>query len=245
MPLSHLVLIPSYNTGARLAQTVAEARRAWQTVWVVIDGSTDGGLADMQCLAATDPGLRVLALPRNRGKGSAVRHGLRAAQDAGFTHALVMDADGQHDAGSIEAMMAASQARPEAMILGAPIFDASAPLVRVLGRRLSNFWVYVETWWAGIGDSLFGLRVYPIAPLLVVFETTRWMRRFDFDPEAAVRLAWRGVPAINHPTPVRYFRPEQGGVSHFNYLRDNLLLSFMHARLVGEAVLRGIRPSRR
>ncbi len=230
-PTRHLVLIPSYNTGAKLVQTVAEARRHWQPVWVVIDGSTDGGREAMEAMAAEDPGLRVLALPRNRGKGAAVQHGLRLAAAEGFTHVLTMDADGQHDAASIAGMMALSRSHPEAMILGQPVFDASAPLVRVLGRRLSNFWVGVETLWGGIGDSLFGLRVYPVAPLLRMFETTRWMRRFDFDPEAAVRLFWLGVRPINHRTQVRYFRRAQGGVSHFNYARDNLLLSFMHLRL--------------
>ena len=235
---THLVLIPSYNTGARLVATVAEALRCWQPVWVVIDGSTDGSEQALLGMADRDPNLRVLWLPHNNGKGFAVRHGVCAAGAAGFTHVLTMDADGQHAAASIVAMMTLARARPEAMVLGVPIFDASAPRVRVIGRRLSNFWVDVETLWGGIGDSLFGLRVYPIAPLLAVFATTRWMRRFDFDPEAAVRLFWRGVPPINHPSPVRYFRPEQGGVSHFNYLRDNLLLTFMHARLLAGLVVR-------
>lgn len=234
----HLVLIPSYNTGTKLVQTVVDARAQWQPVWVVIDGSTDGGREAMDRLAAEDPGLRVLALPYNLGKGAAVQHGLRLAASEGFTHVLTMDADGQHDAASIAGMMALSCAHPDAMILGVPVFDASAPLVRVLGRRLSNFWVDVETLWGGIGDSLFGFRVYPIAPLLQMFETTRWMRRFDFDPEAAVRLFWLGVRPINHRTPVRYFRQTQGGVSHFRYRRDNLLLAFMHARLVAGFVRR-------
>ncbi len=103
------------------------------------------------------------------------------------------------------------------------MFDASAPRVRVIGRRVSNGWANLETLWAGIGDSLYGFRVYPIRPLLAVMEPRRWMRRFDFDVEAAVRLVWRGLAPVNLPAPVRYFRPEEGGVSHFNYVRDNLL----------------------
>jgi hypothetical protein len=110
--------------------------------------------------------------------------------------------------------------------------------VRVIGRRVSNGWANLETLWAGIGDSLFGFRVYPIRPMLAVMEVRRWMRRFDFDVEAVVRLVWRGLPPINLPAPVRYFRPEEGGVSHFNYVRDNLLLSWMHARLLAEFLLR-------
>lgn len=236
--VTRLVLIPSYNTGAKVFETVAEARRCWQPVWVVIDGSTDGTGEELMRRAADDTGLRVFLRPRNEGKGAAILHGVRAARDAGFTHALTMDADGQHTAASIADMMALSTAHPEAMILGVPIFDASAPRLRVVGRKISNGWTDLETLWAGIGDSLFGFRVYPIAPLLEILEGTRWMRRFDFDPEATVRLCWRGVPPINLLTPVRYFRPEEGGVSHFRYLRDNLLLTAMHARLLAGFLLR-------
>jgi glycosyltransferase involved in cell wall biosynthesis len=234
---TRLVLIPSYNTGAKLFETVAEARRCWEPVWVVVDGSTDGTGDALVRQAADDPGLRVFLRPLNEGKGAAILHGLRAARDAGFTHALTMDADGQHDAASIAEMMALSAAHPEAMILGVPIFDASAPRLRVIGRKVSNGWANLETLWAGIGDSLFGFRVYPIAPLLEILEGTRWMRRFDFDPEAAVRLCWRGVPPINVPAPVRYFAPEEGGVSHFKYLRDNVLLAAMHVRLLADFLL--------
>jgi hypothetical protein len=142
-----------------------------------------------------------------------------------------MDADGQHDAASIPRFMALSAAQPQAMILGVPVFDRSAPRLRVVGRRVSNACARLETSGA-IGDSLFGFRVYPIAPLRAAMEGTRWMRRFDFDPEAAVRLCWAGVPVVNAPAPVRYFRAEEGGVSHFRYLRDNSLLAWMHARLM-------------
>ena len=100
------------------------------------------------------------------------------------------------------------------------------------GRRISNWWANLETLWSGIGDSLFGFRVYPVRPLLEVMRARRWMRRFDFDPEAAVRLAWLGLPLVNIPAPVRYLRPEEGGVSHFRYGRDNALLTWMHVRLM-------------
>jgi len=227
-----LVLIPSYNSGGKLIETVRAARAEWPAVWVVIDGSTDGSDAALREAAATDPGLRVLALPRNSGKGAAVLHGMRAALDEGFTHALTMDADGQHPASMIPEFMAASAAAPEAMILGLPRFGEDAPQLRVRGRRISNWWADFETLGMGIGDSLFGFRVYPIAPLVRIMERTRWMRRFDFDPEAAVRLCWAGIRPVNLPAPVRYLRPEEGGVSHFHYGRDNLLLTGMHIRLV-------------
>ena len=235
---THLVLIPSYNTGERLFSTVAAARAQWTPVWVVIDGSSDGSGERLLRQAQGDPGLTVFQLPTNQGKGAAVLYGLRRAQAAGFTHALTMDSDGQHPGDLIPAFMAASRARPDAMVLGRPVFDASAPLLRVRGRRISNGWTQLETLFAGIGDSLYGFRVYPVAQLVTVMQRQRWMRRFDFDTEAVVRLAWRGVKPINIDAPVKYLSAEEGGVSHFRYGRDNVLLTWMHARLVLEFVLR-------
>jgi hypothetical protein len=143
-----------------------------------------------------------------------------------------MDADGQHPAHMIPAFMQASQQRPDAMILGRPVFDASAPLLRVRGRRVSNWWTNLETLGAGVADSLYGFRVYPIGALLAVMREQRWMRRFDFDTEAVVRLAWRGVKPLNRDAPVKYLSAEEGGVSHFRYGRDNALLTWMHMRLM-------------
>jgi glycosyltransferase involved in cell wall biosynthesis len=207
-------------------------------VWVVVDGSTDGSVEALLQRAAADPGLRVWVLPHNQGKGAAVLHGLQAAQAAGFTHALTMDADGQHPAALIPAFMQASLQRPEAMVLGRPVFDASAPLLRVRGRRVSNAWTNLETLGAGVADSLYGFRVYPVAALAAVMRRQRWMRRFDFDTEAVVRLAWRGVKPLNLDAPVKYLSAEEGGVSHFRYGRDNLLLTWMHTRLMLEFALR-------
>jgi hypothetical protein len=235
---THLVLIPSYDTGARVYQTVREARAQWSPVWVVVDGSTDGTAEGLQRLAADDAGLRIFVLPHNQGKGAAVLHGLQAALSAGFTHALTMDADGQHPADLIPAFMQASMRRPEVMVLGRPVFDASAPLLRVRGRKVSNAWTNLETLGAGVADSLYGFRVYPVGELVRVMRGQRWMRRFDFDTEAVVRLAWRGVKPVNVDAPVKYLKAEEGGVSHFRYGRDNLLLTWMHTRLMVGFVLR-------
>jgi hypothetical protein len=130
------------------------------------------------------------------------------------------------------------RAQPASLVLGVPVFDASAPALRVKGRRISNWWADMETAGLGIEDSLYGFRVYPIADLIAVMRRQPWMRRFDFDPEAAVRLVWRGLDPVNVRAPVRYLRPGEGGVSHFNYVRDNALLTWMHARLVLEFALR-------
>jgi len=228
---THLVLIPSYNPGPKVLATVRAALAQWSPVWVVVDGSTDGSAESLQALAGEVDGLTVIVLPENRGKGSAVLEGITQAAAAGFTHALTMDSDGQHPADLIPAFMAASQGQPAAMVLGKPVFDADAPALRVNGRKVSNGWANLETLWMGIGDSLYGFRVYPIAPLWRVMQGNRWMRRFDFDPEAVVRLCWAGVRPLNLDAPVRYFRADEGGVSHFRYLRDNTLLTWMHTRL--------------
>jgi glycosyltransferase involved in cell wall biosynthesis len=235
---THLVLIPSYNPGNKVYDTVRAARQHWSPVWVVVDGSTDGTAEGLQALAAQDPDLQVIVLPRNQGKGAAVLHGLERASGAGYTHVLTMDSDGQHPPERIPVFMAESAAQPAAMILGVPVFDASAPGLRVKGRRISNWWANLETLWAGIGDSLFGFRVYPIAALQGIMRSQPWMRHFDFDPEAVVRLCWHGVKPVNLPAAVRYYRPEEGGVSHFRYLRDNALLTWMHTRLLIGFVLR-------
>ena len=228
---THLVLIPSYNSGTKLLETVTDALRHSWPVWVVIDGSTDGSGEVLRALRDEACGLRVIWRKRNGGKGAAVLDGLRAASLEGYTHVLVMDGDGQHPASAIPEFMGLSCLHPMAMILGVPVFDSSAPWLRIVGRQLSNVFAKLETLGA-VGDSLFGFRIYPIAALLETLEASRHMRRFDFDAEAAVRLSWRGVPAINHKARVRYFRVAEGGISHYRYGRDNALLVAMHARLV-------------
>jgi glycosyltransferase involved in cell wall biosynthesis len=235
---THLVLIPSYNPGPVVAETVRGALAAWNPVWVVVDGSTDGSAQELVRIAATNAALRVIELPENRGKGAAVLHGIDLAAAEGFTHALTMDSDGQHPADRIPEFMRISSANPGAMVLGVPVFGESAPSLRVKGRKISNWWANLETLWMGIGDSLFGFRVYPIAPLSRLMHRQPWMRRFDFDPEAVVRMCWAGVRPLNQPAPVRYLSREEGGVSHFKYVRDNALLTWMHTRLLLEFVIR-------
>jgi len=232
------VLIPSYNPGPKVFSTVRAALDHWAPVWVVVDGSTDHTEHALAEMAAAEPAMKIWVLPQNRGKGAAVLFGLREAQALGFTHVLTMDSDGQHPAECIREFMHASLAAPDSMVLGAPIFDASAPGLRVNGRKISNWWTNLETLWAGIHDSLFGFRVYPIGPLISVMLRQPWMRRFDFDVEAVVRLSWRGVRPVNLPAPVRYFKAEDGGVSHFKYGRDNTLLTWMHFRLFFGFLLR-------
>lgn len=156
---------------------------------------------------------------------------MKAALDAGFSHALLMDADGQHSADHVVRFIETSMEHPGAMILGVPIFGPDAPSERVKGRRVGNWFANLETLWGGVRDSLFGFRVYPLAPAVRIMEAIKTARRFDFDTELGVRLFWAGVRPINQLVPVHYPPRELGGVSHFEYLRDNLLLAGTHTRL--------------
>lgn len=233
----HVVLIPSYNPGPRLLATVKEALACWRPVWVVVDGSTDGSHEPVEELARSEAGLRIIHRHSNGGKGAAVLTAAEAALAAGFTHGLVMDADGQHPAERIADFMAASQSCPEALILGRPVFGAEAPMVRLMGRQLSVAMVRLEILGAGIDDPLFGFRVYPLTALVKVLQGTGGGRHYDFDAEAAVRLVWAGTRTVNLPARCSYLTPEEGGVSHFHYLRDNVRMIWLHTRLLASLLL--------
>jgi glycosyltransferase involved in cell wall biosynthesis len=228
---SHLVILPSYNSGHLLRPTILSVLEKWKPVWVVLDGSTDSSVAEAHDLQRDHSELRVFLLPQNHGKGGAALVAMKAALDAGFSHALLMDADGQHSADHVVRFIETSMEHPGAMILGVPIFGPDAPSERVKGRRVGNWFANLETLWGGVRDSLFGFRVYPLAPAVRVMEAIKTARRFDFDTELGVRLFWAGVRPINQLVPVHYPPRELGGVSHFEYLRDNLLLAGTHTRL--------------
>ena len=207
-------------------------------VWVMIDGSNDGSPEILETLAEKHANVRLFRYPENRGKGAVMFEAVCAAKSEGFTPIQSFDSDGQHPADYVPRFLEASREHPDAMILGKPQFGKEAPLERVWGRKLSNFWTAVVSLGGGIGDSLFGMRVYPVPALHRAMQSTRWARRFDFEPETAVRLSWLGVQAINIPTPVRYLGEEEGGVSHFRYLRDNVLLTSMYVRLLIGSIIR-------
>jgi len=176
-------------------------------VWVVLDGSTDGSAAALAERGWPENALRIFSLGRNSGKGAAVLHALLAAGREGFTHALVLDADGQHSAADISRFMQASGKNPGAMILGVPQFAADAPAARRHGRRVGNWWANLETFWGGIEDSLFGFR--SIIPGIGGYWKARVRATFDFDTELAVRLSGRRAAGqSSHAGP--YFQPAEG-----------------------------------
>ena len=232
------ILIPSYNTGAvLLEETVRDALGANLPVRVMIDGSTDGSEVALEALKADHPQLLIWKHFPNRGKGAAVKKAAELGLEEGFTHALAMDADGQHPITAARAFLDAGRSVPTALVMGRPIFGADAPKARLYGRKLTIFWTDLETLWGGLGDTLFGMRLYPLQPLLSAFQKTSHARGFDFDPEIAVRLFWSGCPIKQVDVECRYLDAEQGGVSHFHYLRDNVKLTALHFRLVPEFLI--------
>jgi glycosyltransferase involved in cell wall biosynthesis len=177
----------------------------------------------------------VLRLKSNCGKGEAVMAGMRAAADAGYTHGVQIDADGQHDASSLKALLGQAMRDPAAVVTGVPIYDASVPRSRRYGRYITHVWVWINTLSLQIRDSMCGFRVYPIEPVLHVWDRGRIGRRMEFDTEILVRLFWDGIRVISVPTRVTY---PVDGVSHFRLWRDNVRISAMHARLFFGMLLR-------
>jgi glycosyltransferase involved in cell wall biosynthesis len=195
---------------------------------IVDDGSGPATVEALAAVCAEFPLVQVRTHPRNGGRGAALKTGYRWALEQGFSHSLQLDADDQHDPSSAPAFLAASRRNPEALVLGDPIFDDSAPRSRLYGRRISQFWVWVNSWSFAVNDPLCGMRCIPLASTVRLLDREQLGDYMDFDPELTVRLQWAGVPIENVPTRVRYF---EGGVSHFRLVRDNLRLSGMYARL--------------
>lgn len=228
MSFKPCLIIPCYNHGATMAGVLARLRPFGVPVLVVDDGSDAATQQTLQRLAATDALVTLYRLPRNAGKGEAVMHGMREAQRAGFTHALQVDADGQHDLCDVLHFLALAAANPVAVIAGRPLYDDSVPKARLYGRYLTHVWVWIETLSFAIADSMCGFRCYPLAATVSLLERVQIPRRMDFDIEIIVRLYWDGLAIINQPTRVIY---PQGGLSHFDALHDNIRISKMHARL--------------
>ena len=222
------VVIPVFNHDAGFSAVVARIVPLGLPVIAVNDGSAPAASAAIHRLAAANSGIDVVDHPRNMGKGAAVLTGLRAARQAGYSHAVQIDADGQHDPGDIPRFLAAAQEHPGAVVLGCPRYDASVPKGRLIARYLTHVWIWIETLSFTIRDSMCGFRVYPLAAVLQVADGVSLGRRMDFDPEILVRLHWAGVPMVTLPTRVIY--PE-GGVSHFRIWHDNWLITRMHTRL--------------
>ena len=228
-------LIPVYEHGATLGAVVDALASSGLPCLVVDDGSGDATRRALDEVAVRHPFVERIRRERNGGKGAALKTGYRAAIERGFSHVVQLDADGQHDAADVPRFLDAMRAQPEALVLGVPVFDASAPRARIVARQLSRGLVWLACLSRAVRDPLCGFRGVPLAAASAVIDATRTGDRMEFEPELAVRLVWRGTPVSSLPTRVVY---PPGGVSHFSVRRDYPLLVALYARLVGGMLLR-------
>ena len=235
MPFQPCAIIPSHNHAAVLGGIVSRLRDAGLAVIIIDDGSVEPAQSAIAALHDPDHGVEIIRLPTNRGKGVAVLTGFRRAYERGFTHALQIDADGQHDVSQAPNFLAAAQAHPDTLIAGRPIYDTSVPLGRKLGRYMTHTWVWVETLSFRIQDSMCGFRVYPLAATIALIDREPIGTHMDFDTDIMVRLFWRGMPVLQ--LPVRVIYPPDN-TSNFQMLRDNVRITWMHIRLVVEMLFR-------
>ncbi|ELH8609228.1 glycosyltransferase family 2 protein [Enterobacter asburiae] len=222
------VLIPCYNHGAMIASVLSRLAPFGLPCLVVDDGSEAITRQELERLAAEQPQMTLIRLAQNAGKGAAVIRGLEACARAGYTHAVQVDADGQHAIEDIPKLLALAERHPDALISGQPIYDDSIPRSRLYGRWVTHVWVWIETLSLQLKDSMCGFRVYPVAPTLRLAARETLGKRMDFDTEVMVRLYWQGNTSIFLPTRVTY---PQDGLSHFDALKDNVRISLMHTRL--------------
>lgn len=228
MTFKPCLLIPIYNHKDVIGATVERLLPYGLPIFIVDDGSDAATQQVLAALAAAQPLVRLDRLPQNGGKGAAVMRGMRLAHAGGFSHALQIDADGQHDTGDVARFLAEGAASPGSLICGQPTYDASVPKGRLYSRYLTHVWVWIETLSFAIADSMCGFRLYPLGATCALLDRVALPTRMDFDIEILVRLVWRGVDIRNVRTRVTY--PE-GGVSHFQLWRDNWRITKMHTRL--------------
>lgn len=223
------IVVPVFNHGSSAIALARKLKPFGLQAFMVNDGSDAACCAELHDLAKRNDWIQIFDHPENRGKGAAVLTGLRAAQAQGHTHAVQIDADGQHDPDDIPRFLRLAKANPKSLIVGHPEFDDSVPKVRLIARYITHVWVWIETLSFTIRDSMCGFRVYPLEPVIRLAERVRLGRRMDFDPEVLVRLHWEGVSIISVSTKVTY---PIGGHSHFKLWHDNCLITWMHTRLV-------------
>jgi len=233
--MKHCLIVPHFNHHEQFSRFLPSLAATGLTCIIVDDGSEPHSYAQVAEVVEKFDNVFLFAHEENRGKGAAVKTALCYALQYGCTHCIQIDADGQHNAQDIQRFVDVSRALPEKMICGRPTFDESVPKVRLYGRKITDFWVVLETLSFSIKDGLCGFRVYPIKHFHRIVDRYYVGNRMDFDTEILVKAIWAGVNLKFIDTAVRY--PE-AGVSHFNYLRDNLVLVRLHLRLLFGALIR-------
>ncbi|MGR5266352.1 glycosyltransferase family 2 protein [Vibrio astriarenae] len=223
------VLIPCYNHGQALMAVIESLQSIQLPILIVNDGSNAETTHIINRLVTNYPGVTKLHLEQNSGKGGAVMAGLKHLYQHGYTHAMQVDADGQHDLSAIPRLVDAAKRSPHKLISGQPVYGESVPKARLYGRYATHISVWIETLSLQIKDSMIGFRVYPLSSCCDLLARKQLGTRMDFDIEVLVRLYWQGVDVEYIPVEVHY--PENG-LSHFSGLKDNARISWLHTRLI-------------
>jgi len=231
-------IVPVFNHHQVLELTINDINQYNLPIILVDDGSGITCKNVMEDLVNRSENIFLLVRPVNGGKGAAVKSGLNEAKLLGFSHALQLDADGQHDSNDIPLFLLTAKNNPETLVAGRPVYDESVPKGRYYSRYLTHLWVWINTLSFNISDSMCGFRVYPVVLSEYLISKENMGQRMDFDTEFMVRWYWRGYSIIQLPTKVIY--PENG-ISHFLAWRDNKLISWMHTRLFFGMLIRSPR----
>lgn len=228
MSFKPCILIPIYNHHATISLVVGKLAAYGLPILIIDDGSDEATQRILAALAQSCVLVQLYRLPVNSGKGAAVMHGMQHAHASGFSHALQIDADGQHELADVPCFLEAGRQHPLAVICGKPVYDASVPKGRLYGRYVTHFWVWIETLSFSIADSMCGFRLYPLAATCTLMQQVSIPRRMDFDIAIVVHLSWQGLQFHNIPTRVIY---PPDGISHFRMLADNFNISKTHSKL--------------
>lgn len=215
-------LIPFYNHPARIGELVTKLKKHELPIIIVDDGSNEASKEVLNSLE----GVIIVTREQNGGKGAAMKDGFKFGLENSFSHLFQIDADSQHDLSVISEFLARSKSSPKKLICAAPVYDESAPKARVHGRKLTNFWIYINTLSLDIKDGMCGFRIYPVKELEEAIKKSK-TNRMEFDTEILVNAYRSGVEMEWIDIRVFY---EKGGISHFKMLRDNALISLMHAK---------------
>lgn len=225
----YVLLVPHFNHDQQLTQCLPALLATGLPCVIVDDGSEAARLTRIQAEASKYSSVTVLTHGYNRGKGAAIKTGIAYGRMMGFTHAIQIDADGQHNINDIAKFIEVSEQQPKAIVSGQPVFGDDVPKARLYGRRVSDVWAAIETLSLVIKDCLCGFRVYPIHTFEQIVDAYYIGNRMDVDTELLVKARWQNIPIQFVKTQVNY---PMDNVSHFHYLRDNLLLIRLHTRLM-------------
>ena len=224
-----VVIMPTYNNAGTIATVISDVKAFTDDVIVVNDGSTD----DTKNILSSIEDIKVIDYPNNKGKGYALKLGLKKAYEWGYRYAITIDSDGQHYADDIPTFIDKIEEKPDSLLIGARNLTAeNMPSKNTFANRFSNFWYKVETG-QELSDTQSGFRLYPLDKLQKIYFITR---RYEFEVEIIVRAAWRGVNVENVPIKV-YYPPVEERVSHFRPLQDFTRISILNTVLVLYALL--------